>query len=99
MNALVRLQNWYASQLDGDWEHSYGIRIETLDNPGWWLEIDLSGTGIPDRPFERVRLGAPGHDAEWIDCRLEREKFIASGGVHRLEDMIGVFLTWATADR
>ena len=27
------LQSWYQSQCDGDWEHEFGIRIETLDNP------------------------------------------------------------------
>ena len=33
-----RLQKWYKSQCNGDWEHSFGIKIETLDNPGW-IEI------------------------------------------------------------
>ena len=34
------LENWYSSQCDGSWEHFYGIKIETLDNPGWAVEID-----------------------------------------------------------
>ncbi|MFD8497860.1 Imm53 family immunity protein [Amycolatopsis sp. NPDC059657] len=45
------LQAWYESQCDGDWEHEYGIRLGTLDNPGWWFEIDLTGTA-----FERKLL-------------------------------------------
>jgi hypothetical protein len=28
------LEAWYASRCDGEWEHGYGISIETLDNPG-----------------------------------------------------------------
>jgi hypothetical protein len=28
------LQDWHAGQCDGDWEHSYGVDIGTLDNPG-----------------------------------------------------------------
>ncbi|MFE4959105.1 Imm53 family immunity protein [Streptomyces sp. NPDC056653] len=28
------LQNRYAQQCDGDWEHEWGVKIATLDNPG-----------------------------------------------------------------
>lgn len=95
MSALVGLQSWYKSQCDGDWEHSFGIRIETLDNPGWWLEIDLSDTDALLREFEPMRRGDPLHDAGWIYCRVENEKFIATGGVQCLEEMAIVFLRWA----
>jgi hypothetical protein len=43
-NLLPRLQRWYHSQSDGTWEHASGVRIETLDNPGWSLKVDLRGT-------------------------------------------------------
>ena len=33
--------NWYKTNCDGDWEHSYGITLQTLDNPGWHLTVDL----------------------------------------------------------
>lgn len=33
--SVSALERWYASQCDDNWEHSYGIRIDTLDNPGW----------------------------------------------------------------
>ena len=29
MDPLKRLQDWYISQCDGDWEHTYGISIAT----------------------------------------------------------------------
>ncbi|WP_239135544.1 Imm53 family immunity protein, partial [Actinoplanes derwentensis] len=29
-DALTWLQGWYATQCDGDWEHEYGVSIETL---------------------------------------------------------------------
>ncbi|WP_203237204.1 Imm53 family immunity protein [Streptomyces gilvosporeus] len=35
LDPLSSLTAWYTSQCDGGWEHEYGIRIETLDNPGW----------------------------------------------------------------
>ncbi|WP_083448670.1 Imm53 family immunity protein [Actinoplanes rectilineatus] len=37
---------WYSEQCDGDWEHEFGIRLESLDNPGWNLRIDIGGTDL-----------------------------------------------------
>lgn len=31
--ALTRLQRWYSSVCDGDWEHQFGVNVSTLDNP------------------------------------------------------------------
>lgn len=42
---FTRLDAWYAEQCDGEWEHEFGIKIQTLDNPGWLIQVDLSGTG------------------------------------------------------
>ena len=33
-DALYLLQRWYLERCDDGWEHSYGVRIDTLDNPG-----------------------------------------------------------------
>jgi len=44
MTNLEKLQNWYIQQIDGDWKHTYGIKIDTLDNPVWLLEVDLAET-------------------------------------------------------
>lgn len=97
MNALKGLQNWYTSQCDGDWEHSFGVRVETLDNPGWLLEVDLRETSLLDRTFRSIQRGDPNFDVDWITCKVEQEKFIAAGGAHSLEEMIATFLTWAAA--
>ncbi len=34
MDTLNWIQSWYYENCDGDWEHSYGMRIDTVDNPG-----------------------------------------------------------------
>jgi hypothetical protein len=51
MDIIARLQNWYAAQCDGNWEHAWGIKIDTLDNPGWTVTIYLH-----DTPLCRPRL-------------------------------------------
>jgi len=39
MDLLEQVEDWYSSQCNGDWEHQYGISIDTLDNPGWSRSI------------------------------------------------------------
>src|ERR1700682_6352449 len=46
MKELSELQDWYTAHRDGDWEHQYGVTIESLDNPGWWVRIDLQQTEL-----------------------------------------------------
>ena len=52
MTAIERVQNWYLQQCNGDWEHSFGMKIETLDNPGFWIKIDLEDTALENAIFE-----------------------------------------------
>jgi hypothetical protein len=101
MDALGRLQHWYLDQCDEDWEHSYGVKIDTLDNPGWSVEIDLAETELVGKSFETFHYGM-FEDAEtsginWIFCKVEGDKFSARGGPLKLEEMINVFLKWAAA--
>jgi hypothetical protein len=56
---IEELQQWYESQCDGDWEHDFGMRIGTLDNPGWSVEINVVDTPLDGRDFAPVvpRIG------------------------------------------
>ena len=91
-----RLQRWYLSQCDGEWEHRYGVQIQTLDNPGWMLDVDLVGTGLEDRPFPPEPLEQRS-ETDWIHCRIENRQFRAAGGPTNLTEMIERFLAWAKA--
>ncbi len=93
-SALIGLQEWYASQCDGDWEHNFGISIGTLDNPGWSLSINLTGTELEGVPFAELR---ESHEDErnWLICVVHDNNFNGSGGPFALEPMIQIFLAWA----
>ena len=95
MNAdtLSALADWYSSNCNGDWEHQYGIRIDTLDNPGWSVRIDLSGTALESKLFERVETERSSGD--WLHCRVEKFTFMAWGGPSNLEEMLRRFLDWS----
>ena len=94
MQALQRLQEWYGSQCNGDWEHSFGVKIGTLDNPGWSLRIDLSGTRLADQSFAEVKRNYE-HPIDWLICFVRDGQFQGACGPHRLEEMLGVFFAWA----
>jgi Immunity protein 53 len=93
LSALMRLQNWYLSQCDEDWEHSYGIKIDTLDNPGWTIEIDLTGTVLEARPFNKIMIQREDEN-DWVHCRLKDNKFFGACGPKNLEEMLTLFLNW-----
>jgi len=37
MDPFEFIQSWYRDQVNGEWEHTSGVTIETLDNPGWMV--------------------------------------------------------------
>ncbi len=101
MNALGELQTWYLSQCDGDWEHSYGISIGTLDNPGWSFVVDLADTDMDGRTFEPVERGVGADslrdDPDWLACKVADNRFVAHGGPQKLEEIVAIFLSWTRA--
>ncbi|WP_444888917.1 immunity 53 family protein [Microbulbifer sp. JMSA008] len=96
--AIKELEEWYFSQCNEDWEHTYGIEIGTLDNPGWFLKVDITDTDIEEKEYEGFSYGV-GDDAEasgndWIIKKLEGGKFVGYGGAHKLSELIKLFLKW-----
>jgi len=92
-NVLSELQQWFASNCNSDWEHTFGCRIGTLDNPGWFIEIDVEGTRMESVPFEEVDA-RNRDDADWVYCKMEDQTFKAFGGPSNLTEMIEIFLGW-----
>ena len=90
MTPLERLQFWVANQCDGDWEHGTGVRIETLDNPGWMVTIDLSATPLADVGFPRVIQQRS--EIDWVQIEVSGGSFIGCGGSGNLTELIERFL-------
>jgi hypothetical protein len=101
MSTLARLQAWYTRQCNGVWEHSSGVLIESCDNPGWWVKVNLLGTPLQTRAFTEV---AEGVDAQrvalgprWLSCHVESGTWHGAGDETKLEGILEVFLAWAEA--
>ncbi|TJZ98306.1 immunity 53 family protein [Actinacidiphila oryziradicis] len=89
------LQSWYARQCDGDWEHEWGVRIATLDNPGWTVEIDLEETDLEEREYPRQDVNRSTQD--WVRTWTAEKTFHAACGPRNLTEALTLFRTWATA--
>jgi len=83
------LQNWYQQNCDGDWEHSYGIKIETIDNPGWNVEIDFNETNlyVEDIPYTLVEKS----ENDWYGYSISNSVFSGAGDPQKLEMIISIF--------
>jgi hypothetical protein len=92
-SVLERLERWYLSQCDGDWEHGEGVQIDTLDNPGWSIRISLGGTGLQPRLFERLRIDRSEDD--WVHAWVEEGMWNAATGPVNLTEALSAFLAWA----
>jgi hypothetical protein len=77
-SVVQRLQTWYHAQCDDEWEHSFGVAIETLDNPGWSVRVDLVGTVLADRPF--VDVEQLESDETWLRCSVGANEFGDTAG-------------------
>lgn len=92
-SAYQRLQEWYQARCDGDWEHNNVIKIESLDNPGWMLTVDLGETEWAGREIDLRRVERSEND--WVQYKVSKSKmkFFGSGGPLNLEEVIESFLT------
>lgn len=89
MKEVEWLENWYKKTCDGLWEHLYGIEIGTLDNPGWYVNIDLRETQYENLQMAEVNqdLG----DDNWMSCTISNGIFRGVGDSLKLKEILNVF--------
>jgi hypothetical protein len=86
---FIRLQNWYKINCNGIWEHSHGLRIANIDNPGWEVTIDLEETPVENAVFEKsFDLG----EEDWLDIKVKDKKFKGYGDPNKLGVILKIFL-------
>lgn len=88
MENIEWLTDWYKSNCDGDWEHSFGIKIETLDNPGWLFEADLTDTNYEGRV---ILIQTHNSENDWFEINSDGNLFKAVGDSTKLPQLINMF--------
>ena len=92
MTELAWMQRWYQQHCDGVWEHAHGIKIETLDNPGWEVEIEVRDTPYQKCAMDEMRIDAS--DTDWIHCQVSDGCFRGFGDPSKLEIILRQFRHW-----
>ena len=86
---IQRIQDWYKNNCDSNWEHNFGFKIETLDNPGWSVEIDLEDTSLEEGKFyKKIENG----ENDWLIIKTENKQFIGMGDPYKLNEIFRTFL-------
>lgn len=82
MEIIKWLEDWYKRQCDGEWEHEYTIRIESLDNPGWLVKIGLKYTELENLELS-VDDSERGED-DWFQYRIKDKMYVGAGDPDKL---------------
>lgn len=83
------IQNWFNNQCNGDWEHDYGIKIESLDNPGWNVEINFNYT---DLNIDNINWKLyENSETNWIGFSVTDSVFKGSGDSLKLNSILKIF--------
>ncbi|MET4073709.1 immunity 53 family protein [Hymenobacter sp. UYCo722] len=96
MDLLQRIQRWYTINCDGDWEHDngvsiwHGISVQTLDNPGWIVSINLKDTCLDasEMPYVLHERST----TNWFGYKVEKGNFEGVGGPENLTEILTYFL-------
>ena len=99
LDALSWLQEWYLQHCNGVWEHSCGVTIQSLDNPGWRIVIDLKETELAGKDFESFFVKHSFEDrseTDWIHFKVKDQKFEMGCGPKNLEEALQIFRAFAT---
>ncbi|WP_264484699.1 immunity 53 family protein [Streptomyces longhuiensis] len=70
------------------------MAIETLDNPGWSVKIDLAETDLADREYPRQQVMRSAHD--WVMAWTSEKAFHAACGPGQLTEDLTLFSAGAT---
>jgi hypothetical protein len=91
-SGLSLLEEWYGARCNGEWEHSWGVKIDTLDNPGWTISIDLNETRADGRSLEKLKIVRTEED--WIHYWVEKKTFQINCGPLNLTEAVQIFVAW-----
>jgi hypothetical protein len=89
---LLWLQKWYYNYCNGDWEHGSIIHIETIDNPGWSVTINLEDTNLQNKKFQKIEVERSNNN--WLFCQIKGSKFEGRCGPLNLSEVLQNFRNW-----
>ena len=89
-DTLEKIQAWYQIHCNGDWEHKHGLSIISLDNPGWFVTIDLHETALEQLNYQKEYQN-PSNENDWYNFNTKNFKLEIACGPNNLEQVIDLF--------
>lgn len=88
-NTFEWICEWFSSNCNRDWEHDFGLTIETIDNPGWSITIDTAETStiLPDKQWILIEV----NELDWYGYKISNGRFEASGDPKKLQLLLNLF--------
>lgn len=74
----------------------FGIKVETIDNPGWMVHIDLEDTELENKNFEKIQYD--NGDKDWLLCFLKGKIFFGTGDSQKLGKILTIFKEWVETE-
>ncbi|MEC1155449.1 immunity 53 family protein [Cytobacillus horneckiae] len=90
MNILQWISEWYSFHCNDEWEHEYGFKISTMDNSGFYVEIDLVGTNLENIELDEMSVTVDPDD-DWFTYKINNQKFVGMGDSSKLEVLLITF--------
>lgn len=88
-DVISALMHWYRSQCDGIWEEDSGVKIDTLDNPGWTITVDLK-----TKPADKIQERVERSEEDWVFWWVEDGQWRAACGPLNLKEALEIFLNF-----
>ena len=88
-NNFLWLITWYYKQCNGDWEHGKGVHIDSIDNPGWSITVNLKDTELENKEFSEVEIDLT--DENWLFCFVKNSQFEGRCGPLKLPEILKIF--------
>lgn len=88
------LMQWYKSQCDGDWEHMFGMKIQSDEKANWTVKIDLCNTTMQWIEIPPVYINNGLND--WMKVTEGKDEngffqFVGNGDSTKLIQIIEIF--------
>ncbi len=93
MDVLKFIQAWYSENADLAFEKKQRIKVETLENPGWYIEIDLRNTYLDGVSFDMIEFDDDKND--WLQCFIRDNTFVGAGDANKLNHLLKAFHLFA----
>ncbi|NBB51529.1 rhodanese-related sulfurtransferase [Rhizobium sp. CRIBSB] len=86
-NEIAWLEQYLLGHANGEWEHDFGITIQSSDNPGWVVTIDLSEMARESLTVDPVTKTRKS-ETDWITLERKDHSLIGTCGPANLAALL-----------